>query len=260
MSKKTELAEVQAHSHAICEQYLDGQPYDRLRVVHEARFCLAQSAEQMLEAGKRLIVLKEHEGHGEFIRLVETELGMNYNTAKKMAVAAAKYLSPKLQGKSQALLVLGKSKMHELMAEDDDDLAALADGGTVAGLELDDIDRMSCRELRQALRKAHEDRDAKEQVIADKNSKIDALETARKKLKAVPPDEQLAQIQAEADAQCFDIQCRIRVQLSQALEAVAEMAQASDMDIHAWLKGQLDQMDTALLEVRADFGMPREIE
>lgn len=260
MTKKNELAEFQAHSHDICEQYLDGQPYDRLRVVNEARFCLAQSAESMLEAGKRLVVLKEHEGHGEFTTIVETQLGIDKRIAQKMMGAACKFLSPKLQGKNHQLLALGKTKLYELMVEDDDDLEALADGGTVAGLELDDIDTMSTRELRKALRKAREDSDAKEQVIADKNKKLDELATKSKKLKTIPLDEQLAQIQAEADARCFDVQCQIRVQLTAALEAVAEFAQASNMDIHAWQKGQLDQIDSALLHLREELGVPRDAE
>lgn len=260
MTKKNDIEVFQAHSQEICELYLDGQPYDRQRVVNEARFCLAQSAESMLEAGKRLIVLKEHEGHGEFIQIVESQLGVNYSIAKKMAGAAAKFLSPKLQGKSQKLLTLGKSKLYELMVEDDDDLEALADGGTVAGLELDEVDRMSCRELRKALRKSREDSEAKEQVIADKNKKLDELATKSKKLKTIPLDEQLAQIQAEADARCFDIQCQIRVQLTAALEAVGEFAKASDVDIQPWLKGQLDQIDSALLHLRDEQGIPRDAE
>lgn len=73
--------------------------------------------------------------------------------------------------------LLGKAKLFELVAEDDDDLAELADGGTVAGLTLDDVDRMSVRELRQALREARETNAAQQRVLADKNEKIDSLST-----------------------------------------------------------------------------------
>lgn len=260
MTKKNELAELQAHSNEICEQYLDGQPYDRLRVVNEARFCLAQSAEAMLEAGKRLIVLKEHEPHGDFVQIVEAQLGMDKRIAQKMMGAACKFLSPKLQGKSQKLMTLGKTKLYELMVEDDEDLAALTDGGTVAGLDLDEIDRMSTRELRDALRKSRQDSEAKEAVIADKSKKLDEMAQQTKKLKTIPRDEQLAQVQAEADALCFDIQCQIRVQLTAALEAVNEYARASNMDIQPWQKGQLDQVDSALLQLRDHLGIPRDAE
>ncbi|MFU4942462.1 DUF3102 domain-containing protein, partial [Pseudomonas aeruginosa] len=99
-----------------------------------------------------LIVLKEHEPHGEFTQIVTEQLGLAERTARQMMQAAIKYLSPALESKRQTFAVLGKSKLFELLAEDDDDLVALADGGTVAGLDLDDIERMSCRELRKALR------------------------------------------------------------------------------------------------------------
>lgn len=257
MTKKNELAEFQAHSQEICEYYLDGQPYDRLRVVNEARFCLAQSAESMLEAGKRLIVLKEHEGHGEFIQIVESQLGMDKRIAQKMMGAACKFLSPKLQGKNQQLLTLGKTKLYELMVEDDDDLAALADGGTVAGLELDDIERMSTRELRKALRDARADATAKDQVIADKNSKLDELATKQKKIKPAEPDEESKQIRMEASDLCFQGEALIRGQVSEALVAVQFHGMTHSLDVTEWLAGQLNQMDEAINHVREQLGIFR---
>ena len=53
------------HRLEIMQQFGDGLPYERDRIVHETRFYMAQSAEAMLEAGKRLIILKENEPHGE---------------------------------------------------------------------------------------------------------------------------------------------------------------------------------------------------
>ena len=260
MTKKNELAEFQAHSHDICEQYLDGQPYDRLRVVNETRFCMAQSAEAMLEAGKRLVVLKEHEGHGEFTTIVETQLGIDKRIAQKMMGAACKFLSPKLQGKNHQLLTLGKSKLYELMLEEDDDLEALADGGTVAGLELDDIDTMSTRELRKALRKSREDSEAKESVIADKNKKLDELATKSKKLKSIPPDEESKQMRSEASDQCFQVEALIRAQLTESLGAIQVHGLTHNVDVTAWVAGQLNQIDNALLHLREELGVPRDAE
>lgn len=54
------------------------------------------------------------------------------------------------------------------MVLDNEELDELADGGTVAGLTLDDVDRMSVRELRQALREARETNAAQQRVLADK--------------------------------------------------------------------------------------------
>lgn len=57
------------------------------------------------------------------------------------------------------------------MVLDDEELDALADGGTVAGATLDDIDRMTSRELKAALREARETNAAQQRVLADKNEK-----------------------------------------------------------------------------------------
>jgi replicative DNA helicase len=49
---------------------------------------------------------------------------------------------------------LNKAKLFELMAEDDASLIELAEGGTIAGLTLDDIEKMTRNELRAALRES----------------------------------------------------------------------------------------------------------
>jgi hypothetical protein len=159
----------------IATDYGDGLPYQRERVVHEARFYLAQSAEAMLEAGKRLIQIKENEPHGEFVTILTESLGLSRSSAQRMMAASVKYLSPQLQGK-QSLLALGKSKLFDLMDESDEELEALVGGGTLAGHTLDEIESMSARELKAALRDRDQQIAAKDQVLADRNAKIDRLE------------------------------------------------------------------------------------
>ncbi len=143
--------------------------------MHEARFYMAQSAEAMLEAGKRLIILKENEPHGTFMKIVQEQLGLEYRIARKMAQAALKYLSPTLESKVNTFSGLGRSKLYELMLEDDDDLAELAEGGTIAGLTLDDVDRMSVRELKAALRKDEAALKRSQQLVAEKEKQLQQL-------------------------------------------------------------------------------------
>lgn len=175
------------HRLEIMKQFGDGLPYERDRIVHETRFYMAQSAEAMLEAGKRLVILKENEPHGDFIDIVESQLSLSKRTAQVMMQASLKYLSPKLEPKAQALALLGKTKLFELMTEDDEDLVELADGGTIAGMSLDDIDRMTSRELKAALREARETNAAQQRVLADKNEKIDSLSTKLEKKSRIQP-------------------------------------------------------------------------
>jgi hypothetical protein len=160
----------------IAQTFGDGLAYERERVVHEAQFYLQQSAGAMLEAGKRLIQIKEHEPHGEFTTIVTEQLGMGERSARLMMAAAAKYLSPRLESKRQALSVLGRSKMFDLMTEADEDIEALVDGGTLAGHTFDDIEAMSARELKAALRDHKQQLAAKDKVIAERSAKVDKLE------------------------------------------------------------------------------------
>ncbi|MFN1947582.1 DUF3102 domain-containing protein, partial [Escherichia coli] len=211
------------HRMEIMQQFGDGLPYERDRIVHEARFYMAQSAESMLEAGKRLIILKENEPHGDFVGIVEEQLGLHVRAAQRMMKASLKYLSPKLEPKATTLSLLGKAKLFELVAEDDEDLAELADGGTVAGLTLDDVDRMSVRELRQALREARETNAAQQQVLAGKDEKINELATKlEKKSRIQPPepDEEVKKLRAEVTALAVEAESAIAVRLSGAFETL----------------------------------------
>lgn len=181
-----ELNKISQHCVAIMEQFGEGLPYERTRVIHEAKFYMSQSAEAMLEAGKRLVILKENEPHGDFTEIVTNHLGMAERTARLIMQAAMKYCSPQLETKRQALAVLGKTKLFELMTEDDEELAELAEGGTVAGMTLDDIDRMTSRELRKALRESKEDLAASRKLNAEKSQEINELKET--KFKTIDPD------------------------------------------------------------------------
>jgi len=185
-SEGKRLAEIDA-------QFSTGEPYDMHRIIDEARFFLAQSANAMLEAGNRLVLLKEHETHGEFQAALE-KVGIKPRPARKMMQAAVKFSG----SKRPLAAVLSKSKILELMAEDDDDLQALADGETLAGHTLDDIDRMTRDELRESLRKARKERTDQDEttgrLLADKNKKIDELDSALSSKQKLPVDEQAQEI------------------------------------------------------------------
>lgn len=250
------------HRLEIMQQFGDGLPYERDRIVHETRFYMAQSAEAMLEAGKRLVILKENEPHGEFISILENELGLPYRTSVRMMQASTKYLSPVLKSNVPTLAHLGKSKLFELMTEDDESLAELADGGTVAGLKLDDVDRMSCRELRQALREARETSAAQQRVLADKNEKIDSLSTKlEKKSRIQPPkpDEEVKKLRAEVTALAVEAESAIAVRLSSAFETLCAYCAANMIDTpRDFMAGLVCQLESTARSLRSTFDLPDE--
>jgi len=197
-----EADKLHQHLAEIDSTYGDGLPYDQLRIVNETRFYLQQSAEAMLEAGKRLVLLKEHEQHGEFTRCLE-DIGVHPRAAQKMMHAAIKFTG----AKRSLATVLGKSKLLELITEEDDDLEALADGRTLAGHTLDEIDRMSVRELREALRREKEQRikeqEVSERLLSKKDEKINELDKTLHRLDHLPVDEQADELSQRLERATF---------------------------------------------------------
>ncbi|MIE68137.1 DUF3102 domain-containing protein [Salmonella enterica subsp. diarizonae] len=250
------------HRIEIMQRFGDGLPYERDRIVHETRFYMAQSAEAMLEAGKRLVILKENEPHGDFIDIVESQLSLSKRTAQVMMQASVKYLSPKLEPKAQALALLGKTKLFELMTEDDEDLVELADGGTIAGMSLDDIDRMTSRELKAALREARETNAAQQRVLADKNEKIDSLSTKlEKKSRIQPPkpDEDVKKLRAEVTALAVEAESAIAVRLSSAFETLCAYCAENTIDTPKdFMAGLVCELESAARNLRATFDLPDE--
>ena len=250
------------HRLEIMQQFGDGLPYERDRIVHETRFYMAQSAEAMLEAGKRLVILKENEPHGDFIDIVESQLSLSKRTAQVMMQASLKYLSPKLEQKAQALALLGKTKLFELMTEDDEDLVELADGGTIAGMSLDDIDRMTSRELKAALREARETNAAQQRVLADKNEKIDSLSTKlEKKSRIQPPkpDEEVKKLRAEVTALAVEAESAIAVRLSSAFETLCAYCAENMIDTpRDFMAGLVCQLESTARSLRSTFDLPDE--
>ncbi|MEW8494266.1 MAG: hypothetical protein AB2604_10710 [Candidatus Thiodiazotropha taylori] len=154
-------------------QFGNNMAFDRDRIISETKFFIGIISQSILEVGSRLLRLKEHLPHGEFQPALE-EIGIHPREARRMMQATAKFTGTKAQ-----LASLGKTKLLELMVEDDEELEALADGGTIAGLSLDDVDRMSAGDLRKNLRKERQKREKEaetnERLLDDKNKKIDEL-------------------------------------------------------------------------------------
>lgn len=250
------LAEVAGNAGQVVAMMGYELTYNRERVVQETRFFMGEAAEAMLEAGKRLVLLKEHEQHGEFTRIVEDQLGIPVRTAQQMMQASIKYLStPTLAGKAQTFALLGKSKMFELMTLDDDSLVELSEGGSVAGLTLDDVDTMSVRELKAALRDARADAKAKDDVLATKSATIDRLQTKQAKLRPPTPDEDIAQIRRETSDYAFQAEAIIRGSLREGIGELSQKDIETDASQGEFVAGLLAQLERAIAEVRSEFGV-----
>ena len=71
-------------------KYLDGMPYELERVVGETKAFLQQTVMGIIEAGKRLIAMKEFEKYGEWEKIIEQKIGISRITAWRFMAIARK--------------------------------------------------------------------------------------------------------------------------------------------------------------------------
>ncbi|MEL3907924.1 MAG: hypothetical protein P1P64_02785 [Treponemataceae bacterium] len=193
LAKKEETQELEIKQ--IDELYLPkGESYNLHIVLERAKFYQAQTATALIELGKQLILLKAHEPHGQFLIAIE-ELGMARRSAYYAITAAQKFSN------LHTCANLGSSKIRALTVLDDDSIKTLEAGGAVPGIgTYDEIEQMTVRELKSALRaekkKREEEREVQEAAIAQKEQKLNELEMELR-YREPPTVEQLAQ--AELD-------------------------------------------------------------
>lgn len=206
--------------------------YQRDVYIDQARFYMAQSAEAAVRLGITLTAIKEAEPHGEFLKILESDIEIPVRAAQRMMQAAVRFSS----GAGNRLLAnaalaphLNKSKMLELLTLDDDSLDELADGNSVLGIDLDDIAQMSSNQLRKALRDARLDLDAKDSVLSDKDKKINTLTAAKKRAKSEDPDgARLAQLERDMADLSTEAAKLIRVDHRDVL---------GHLEVYEWLTG-----------------------
>jgi len=153
--------------------YSDGQPYDKIRVIGELKFYLTETVTSIFDAGKRLIWLKEKEGHGEFTNIVN-ELGISQPTAwRMMAISRKLAKSFTVNDLTIRKWKYGIGKLYALLDVPDEDLKLFQETGTLLGKPIDEIDRMSVSEVRDLARKHRETQAGWQKKIEKKDEVIE---------------------------------------------------------------------------------------
>lgn len=154
----------------------------------EIRFYQRRSVEDVLELGKRLLLMKEMTPHGEFSNRVQL-LGFSVRLSQKFMQAARKFCKSENFSHLKNLTSINQGKFLELVVLDDDEIKELSEGGSVLDIQLDDIDCMTASELRKKLREAKanietkdQDLQAKDQIIQKKDQKLNELDEKITKL------------------------------------------------------------------------------
>ncbi len=162
-------------------------PYNKTSYINQCKFLLKQTGEGLILIGQMLIIIKEKEApHGSFMSIVEDEIGIPYHTAHRymnIALKATKY--PSIQfGKFDKL-----SNLYALLEAPEEDLKELESKGVLAGNSIEDLQRMSVKEMRELIRKLRDEvnKVVKEEVKGLKTENA-ALVKELNRLKAFDPE------------------------------------------------------------------------
>lgn len=236
----------------IDKTYGSGVPYSKERIVSEISFFSEHAFKSAVEVGKRLILLKEHEPKGEFLKALEN-IGYNERTAQEnMQIVKA------LGDDFEAFMKIGKSKTLALIFLKKQELQELSDGGEVYGVTLDDVEKMSTTEVRKKMRQERKDhsgdKEALEDIIESEKKKNTALEIENRKLKNITEDwsGQLSLYRGDID----DISTKTITQMNRIKElctnlGTTEVDERVKLEAENFLEGQLKFMYEHLLDASA---------
>jgi len=216
----------------------------------------ARVSMELFHVGARLLLLKEQCAHGEFMERLE-RLQINYRLAARFMQATLKFSNVST---STHLQKLGMGKLTEMLILDDDEIKELSEEGSVRGIELDDIDRMSVRELRKQLRDAKAQAQGTQKLLAEKNERIDALHTELNKDKLskpalVTPAMELQSLLGEVSSLTSSITATLCAEFNRLFTRIFDHHEQHGDSSRQILAGHLEQIGGEIDELRGMFAL-----
>jgi hypothetical protein len=167
-------------------------PYQRERYLIEIDLCLRRAEMSYIEAGKMFLVMKEREPHGEFMRILEERFPQYSISHIYKLMQAALFLEehPRI---AEKVPEMPKTSVLELCSLPDEDLDEFEEKGVLAGKNLDEISKMSSRELREFARGLKYEKEklveeSVKEVTAAQDAIIKKLREENKELKERLPE------------------------------------------------------------------------
>lgn len=226
------------------------------------RGLMANATQALLDIGETLMLVQAHEPEAVYSALLE-RVGIDTRAAGKMMQAARKFRLGLTAPQQQALSDLSRGKLLELVTLDDEDVQGLADGGTVAGLTLDDVSLMTTTELRKALRaekaRVKEATETNARLLEAKNEKIDSLEAQVDKFTHGGADTEAA-LKAQREAHAAQAMKEAGLALLGAVQkfnlAVADCLAEDTPTRRALAEGEVNAVFTAIAQISLEFAIP----
>lgn len=168
------------------EQLEGDSPYNKDVYIFECRFLMQKTAEAIIEIGKRLLVLKEKEGHGSFTKIIEEEIGIPYTSANRfMNVAIKTGKFPKIDFSQFGRI----SNVYSLLEAPEEELRELEEKGVLAGYGVDELKVLNVKEMKDLIKKLKTETD---KVVKEE---VKGLEAEKKAL--IKENERLAAFDPE---------------------------------------------------------------
>lgn len=230
--------------------------YDCDRYVDEARFFVGHSQMALFELGRRLIVLREREGYGQWGAICD-RIGIDRNTGFRIVQATVKLGARRSVDATGINWNFSRGKLLALAVAEDELLDDLEQGKSVTGLTLDDVERMSVAEVRAAVRRERqarrEEREALERQLEDKNKKIDELDRALARRESSPRHERERELVRQIHEEAHRVSGAM-LGLRIKFKAMHDEDLVSDATMGASREALLYAM-RLLLDLRGDYGI-----
>lgn len=167
----------------IGDKYLDGDIYERERVVGEAIMLRNQTVQSMIGLGRRLLAIKEAEKHGEWLQIFDARIGLSQPTAWRFMAIARKF-SNYSRVKDFTVLDIkhGVGKFYALLNVPDDELAEFDETGLFRGATTEDINKMSVSQFRKLVAEKEDWKAKARQFELEVQSKYDTTKQYKEKL------------------------------------------------------------------------------
>lgn len=224
---------------------------DPFVLVNSAKDAIRRIGMAVFELGAYLLLLKEGCKHGEFVLTLE-EVGINHHSAKKYMAMTRRFANGST---STHLEKLGFSKMAELLPLDDDQVDDLVEEGQTGELSLDDVTRMSVKELRAAVRKERAEAAKQKNQVERLTAVNTELHEEARLVKRLPADAALAKLKKEAASTADDAEGAIMGGLRQALIALNNHGEERGLH-NVYMSGLVGQVQAQLNALRQEFNLP----
>jgi polyhydroxyalkanoate synthesis regulator phasin len=262
-------AEYTERTTLLVAQFGEGLHWDPDHYTAQIAAEMRRGCEAFLRAGRLLVVARGCASHGEWAGMMD-RLGLESRQAQRMMEAARRVAAlPNASTSTHLVQAAGTpSKLIELLSLPEDQFAQLAEEGETGELSLDGVAKMTVRDLREAVREARADLDAKDTRAQERERQIENLQKQLRKAKGdrakATPEEATEQLRSRASTSALQVRADIGatgedvdslVERFTALrDHAAETGDASEHD--GFLAGLVGELFGELRRLRDDMGLP----